>query len=63
MGNATDDLDRFLKTDGLRILMDAGIRIRNCSELKNNTREQKGEINHVNAGEDHPRLQRMRQRK
>ena len=63
MGNATDDLDRFLRTDGLRILMDAGIRVRNCSELKNNTGEQKGEINHVNAEKDHPHLQRMRKRK
>ena len=63
MGNATDDLDRFLRTDGIRILMEAGIPIRNCSKMKNNTGEQKGEINHVYAGKDHPHLQEVRQRK
>ena len=34
MGNIRDDLDKFLKTDGIRIVMDAGgIRIGPCEPL------------------------------
>ena len=44
MGNATDDLDRFLRTDGLRILMEAGIRVRD--PLNTQDSNNKGEHSH-----------------
>ncbi len=46
MGNATDDLDRFLRTDGLRILMEAGIRVRDLPNSKSRSGKQHGEISH-----------------
>ena len=46
MGNATDDLDRFLRTDGLRILMEAGIRVRDLPNSKSRSGKLHGEISH-----------------
>ena len=42
MGNATDDLDRFLKTDGIQILMEAGFTVRNHSKSRITSDNQKG---------------------
>ena len=63
MGNPTDDLDRFLKTDGIQILMEAGFTVRNHSKSRITSDNQKGETNNVEAGKNHSYLQGMRQRK
>ena len=44
MGNATDDLDRFLRTEGIRILVEADIKARD--PLKTPESKNKGGHSH-----------------